>query len=309
MSHLAPSTTSAASTSVPLSSLSASASPPSLTFHFAGRVALVTGASAGIGAATALAFARAGAHVVMADCTTQAGEAQVQVVQRAAEERARAAGGSAARVLFVPCDVSNPQLVAALFATIEREFGRLDFAFNNAGVEGEKLVTGECTEANWDRVIAINLTGVWLCMKAELALMMKAKPGEAEGTTSSRSPRAASGSIVNNSSVAGLVGFSSIPAYSASKHGLVGLTKTAALEYAKSHVRVNAVCPGFIHTAMVDRFAGGDPAVLASFAALEPVGRMGTPDEVAVAVLFLCADDAAFITGLAMPVDGGYVAQ
>jgi len=288
---------------------------PSMSFHFSDRVALVTGASAGIGAATAVAFAKAGAHVVLADCTIKAGEIQVQVVQRAADEAASKAGrSSAGRVIFIPCDVSNGSQVTALFERIDREFGRLDFAFNNAGIEGMRAPTGSCTEQNWDRVVGINLKGVWLCMQHEIALMSRPFKSSGNGggvasTSSVTNMPWVGGSIVNNSSVAGLIGFEGIPAYSSAKHGLLGLTKTSALEYAKQRVRINAVCPGFIHTAMIDRFSGGDPAVMASFCSKEPVGRMGTPEEVAAVVLFLCADEAAFITGHALAVDGGYVAQ
>ena len=153
--------------------------------------------------------------------------------------------------------------------------------------------TADCAEANWDRTIAINLKGVWLCMRYEIPQMLQ------QG----------GGAIVNTSSVAGLVGFANLPAYVATKHGVAGLTRTAALEYAEQGIRVNAVCPGVIQTAMIDRIVGGDAEAEAQFTALEPVGRMGSPAEVAQAVVWLCSDAASFVTGVAMPVDGGFVAQ
>ena len=247
-----------------------------------GRVALVTGAAAGIGRAAAEAFAREGASVVVSDVAADAGEAVAAGI--------RAAGGAA---VFVACDVSRPEQVQALVGRTVEAFGGLDFAFNNAGVEGTSAPTAECTEAGWDRVMDINLKGVWLCMREEIPRML-ARGG---------------GAIVNCSSVAGLVGFAGIAAYTASKHGLIGLTRTAALEYATQGIRVNAVCPGVIRTAMVERFTGGDATAEARLVSSEPVGRMGTPDEVASAVLWLCSDSASFVTGHALVVDGGFVAR
>ena len=171
-------------------------------------------------------------------------------------------------------------------------FGRLDYAFNNAGIEGATAPTHECTEENWDKTIGINLKGVWLCMKNEIPQMIK------QG----------SGAIVNCASIAGLSGFVGLPAYTVSKHGIIGLTKTAALENAKAGIRINAVCPGVIHTAMVDRVTGKDKEVEKAYIAMEPVGRMGKPEEVAEAVMWLCSDAASFVTGHAMPVDGGWIA-
>lgn len=248
----------------------------------AGSVALVTGAASGIGRATAEAFAREGARVVVSDVAAGAGEA----VAAAIRER----GGQA---VFAACDVSRPERVEALVARTVEAFGRIDFAFNNAGVEGETAPTAECTEANWDRVMGINLKGVWLCMREEIPRML------AQG----------GGAIVNCSSVAGLVGFPGIAAYAASKHGLIGLTRTAALEYAARGIRVNAVCPGVIRTPMVERFTGGEAEAQAQLVASEPIGRMGTPEEVAAAVVWLCSDAASFVTGHAMVVDGGFVAR
>jgi NAD(P)-dependent dehydrogenase (short-subunit alcohol dehydrogenase family) len=249
--------------------------------EMAGKVAIVTGGSAGIGRATAMAFARAGANVVVADIDPRGDD----VVREAKELGVEA--------LFVRTDVSSEDDVEQLVRTTLSTFGRLDFAFNNAGIEGSPAPVAESTVENWDRTIAINLTGVWLCMRAELPPMLE------QG----------SGVIVNCASIAGLVGFPAMGAYVASKHGVVGLTKTAALDHATSGVRVNAVCPGVIATEVVERFTGGDPARLEALKASEPMARMGTPDEVASAVLWLCSDGAAFTTGQAIAVDGGYVAR
>jgi NAD(P)-dependent dehydrogenase (short-subunit alcohol dehydrogenase family) len=249
---------------------------------FAGKVALVTGASSGIGRAAALAFADAGADVVVADVL------EVDGVKTAHEVEER---GS--RALFVKCDVSSESEVKNLMNRTLETFGRLDFAFNNAGVEGKAGNTVDCTTENWDRVIGINLKGVWLCMKYQLPQMLK------QG----------SGAIVNTSSIAGLVGFQAIPAYVASKHGVIGLTQAAALEYAKTGVRINAVCPGVIQTPMIDRFVHGEAQVRKVLTDGEPVGRVGKPEEVASAVLWLCSDGASFVTGHPLVVDGGWVAQ
>jgi NAD(P)-dependent dehydrogenase (short-subunit alcohol dehydrogenase family) len=247
-----------------------------------GKVALVTGGSSGIGHATALAFAREGAKIVIADISVDRGNELVQKIQ--------ASGGGA---IFFKADVSQPAQVEAVIGNAVEAYGHLDCAFNNAGIEGEMASTADCTEANWDRTIDVNLKGVWLCMKYELRQMLKQNGG----------------AIVNCASVAGLVGFQNLPAYVASKHGIVGLTKTAALECARSGIRVNAVCPGVIRTEMVERVTGGHPEAEAQFTALEPVGRMGTPQEVAEAAMWLCSDAASFVTGLVMAVDGGFVAQ
>lgn len=247
-----------------------------------GGVALVTGASSGIGKATAKAFAQAGAKVMLADVSVESGELLATEI--------RGMGGTA---FFVRCDVSQDREVKNLLDRTIEKFGTIDFAFNNAGIEGVPAPTEECTEENWDRTLAVNLKGVWLCMKHELEIMKHRSKGV----------------IINNSSVAGLVGFAGIPAYTASKHGVLGLTKAAALEYAKAGIRINAVCPGVIDTPMIERFSGYDPNQRAQLTAGEPIGRLGRPEEIANAVLWLCADEASFVTGAALPVDGGWVAQ
>lgn len=246
-----------------------------------GKVAIVTGASAGIGRATALKFAREGAKLVLADLDTDRGHETEQLVK-----------DEGAEVLFVRTDVSDDADVAALVRAAVETFGRLDCAHNNAGIEGVQAPTAETPEENWDRVLRINLKGVWLCMRHEIPAMLEV----------------GGGAIVNTASVAGLVGFPNLPAYVASKHGVVGLTKTAALEYATTGIRINAVCPGVIHTEMIDRITGRDPEVEAQFTAFEPVGRMGTPGEIADAVAYLCSGGASFVTGHTMAVDGGFVA-
>ena len=247
------------------------------------KVALVTGASSGIGHATALAFAQSGVSVVLADISVEAGESVAAEISKE----------TGVPTSFVKCDVSRSADVERMVRHAVERFERIDYAFNNAGTEGIQAATAECSEENWDRTVAIDLKGTWLCMKYEIPQMLK------QG----------GGAIVNCSSIAGLVGFPNMPAYVASKHGVIGLTKTAALEYAKANIRVNAVCPGVIHTPMIDRFVGGHTEAMKALTAGEPIGRIGEPSEIAEAVLYLCSSRASFITGVAVPVDGGWVAQ
>jgi NAD(P)-dependent dehydrogenase (short-subunit alcohol dehydrogenase family) len=246
---------------------------------FEHKVAIVTGGSFGIGKSTALAFARRGARVLIADW----------IQDDAVLKEIKEIGGTA---IFVRCDVSKSADVAAMVSQALNTFGRIDFAVNNAGIEGQTAPSHECTEENWDKTISINLKGVWLCMKHEIPVMLKQGKG----------------AIVNVASIAGLIGFPGLPAYVVSKHGIVGLTKTAALEYAKQGIRVNTVCPGVIKTAMVDRITGEDKTVEKKYEDMEPVGRMGQPEEVAEAIIWLCSDAASFVTGDAMAVDGGWIA-
>ncbi len=248
----------------------------------AGKVALITGGGSGIGRATAQIFAREGAKVVVADIVVAGGEETVQLI--------KAAGGEA---VFVKADVARTTDVEAMVKKAVDTYGRLDCAFNNAGIEGVIRPTAEYGEEQWDRVLAVNLKGVWLCMKYEILQMLK------QG----------GGAIVNTASVAGLVGLPGFSAYVAAKHGVNGLTRTAALEYAKSGIRVNAVCPGAIRTAMFERGVRDNPGLEGQIVAMEPVGRMAAPEEVGEAVVWLCSDAASFVTGLPMAVDGGWVAQ
>ncbi|OFZ28327.1 MAG: short chain dehydrogenase [Bdellovibrionales bacterium RIFCSPHIGHO2_01_FULL_40_29] len=251
-------------------------------YDFQKSVAFITGASSGIGRATALAFGKNNAQVAIADVNEDAGLQIVEII--------RASGGQAQ---FTKCDVSRDDEVQKAIQETVKNFGSLDFAFNNAGIEGEQAFTPECSVENWNRVIDINLKGVWLCMKYQIPQMLK------QGR----------GSIVNCSSIAGLIGFPGSPAYVASKHGVIGLTKTAALEYAKQNIRVNAICPGVIQTPMVERFVHSEAQVKKQLVESEPIGRVGEPDEIAAAALWLCSDSSSFITGHPMVVDGGWIAQ
>jgi len=248
--------------------------------EFENKVAIVTGASFGIGQATAIMFASRGAKVAVVDW----------VEDTETINQIRAVGGEG---IFIRCDVSKSEEVKAMVEKTISTFGRLDYAFNNAGIEGITGLSHELKEEDFDRTVAINLRGVWLCMKYQLPYLLK------QG----------SGAIVNCASIAGLVGFPQSSAYVASKHGVVGLTKTVALENARHGIRINAVCPGVIQTPMIDRFTGKQKEVEKAFETQEPIGRLGKPTEVAEAVLWLCSKAASFITGNALAVDGGWVAQ
>jgi NAD(P)-dependent dehydrogenase (short-subunit alcohol dehydrogenase family) len=246
---------------------------------FAGKVAFVTGAASGIGRATALAFARAGASVAVADVSEQANEETARMLEK-----------EGARALAVRCDVTRADEVKSALDESIDAFGRLDFAFNNAGIEPKKLApTADYDEEEWNRIIDIDLRGVFLCMKYEIPLMLK------QG----------GGAIVNTSSGAGIIGIKGSPAYTAAKHGVIGLTKSAALDYAAQNIRVNAVCPGYIDTPMMGRYTRDTPEGRAKVISEEPIGRMGRPEEIANTVLWLCSDAAAFIIGHALVVDGG----
>ena len=249
--------------------------------RFAGKVVLITGGGAGIGRAASLAFSREGAKVVIAGRTLHRLEETVGMIKET--------GGEA---FPVQTDVAKAADVETLIGEAVKRYGRIDCGFNNAGIQELPTPTVDCTEELWDQVINTNLKGVWLCMKAEIQQMLK------QGA----------GSIVNMSSGAGLVGVEGLGAYSASKHGVLGLTKTAALEYAKAGIRINAVCAGAIRTDMLERFMGTLEAE-AIVGGANPMARLGEPEEIAEAVMWLCSDAASFVNGHAMAVDGGFVAR
>lgn len=248
--------------------------------QFIDKVVLVTGAAAGIGEAAAKAFALQGAKVVLADLDPQ-GASVAQAIE--------SAGGHS---VFHHCDVSKNQSVADLFAFIQEKYGRLDIAFNNAGIDIEsgKLAYGD--ESTFDKIMDINVKGVWLCMQQEINSMLLT----------------GGGSIVNTASIAGLGAAPKMSIYAASKHAVVGLTKSAAVEYAKKNIRVNAICPAVIDTSMYRRAIAGDPKKAPAIAAMHPIGRVGRAEEVAAAVLYLCSDAASFTTGITLPIDGGSTA-
>jgi NAD(P)-dependent dehydrogenase (short-subunit alcohol dehydrogenase family) len=245
----------------------------------AGKVALVTGASSGIGLAVARGYAAAGARVVLSDVTEEGG--------RAAAAEVRRQGGSAT---FVGADVSSPQACERMVLAAVDAFGRLDCACNNAGIGGEQGPVADYSVEGWNRVLAVNLTGVFLCMKHEIPAML----------------RTGGGSIVNMASILGAVAFPASPAYVAAKHGVVGLTQSAAIDYADRKLRVNAVGPGFIQTPLLSKL---DEATTRAIVARHPLGRLGTPEEVAALVVWLSSDEASFVTGSYYPVDGGYLAH
>lgn len=246
-----------------------------------GKVALVTGAATGIGRATAIEFAKNGATVVLSDVNTLEGS-----------ETAKLISGESGNASFVECDVSKYSDVEALMNQILRTHGRLDAAHNNAAVEGARVPLIDLTEDQWDQVMAVNLKGVWMCMKQEIPQMLE------QG----------GGAIVNTSSVAGLMGMKGSTAYGTAKHGVIGMTKTAALEYADRGVRINAICPGAVRTPMTERLMGSDAEREAMYMSIQPIGRFGTTEEIANLVVWLCSDAASLITGTAIPVDGGIMA-
>jgi NAD(P)-dependent dehydrogenase (short-subunit alcohol dehydrogenase family) len=251
--------------------------------EFKGKVALVTGAASGIGRASSLAFAKRGAKVVVSDVTVKGGEETLRLIKGSGEEG-----------IFLKADVSRSAEVQALIRKTIETYGRLDYAHNNAGVARAIAVpTADYKEEDWEIEMGVNLTGVWLCMKYEIRRMLM--QGE-------------KAAIVNTASISGLSAHPANPAYVASKFGCVGLTKTAALEYAKTNIRINCVCPGPIYTGLFDQVAAASPGAEEAAKAMVPMGRIGKPEEVAEAVIWLCSDAASFVTALALSVDGGEAA-
>ena len=253
-----------------------------MTDVFRDKVALVTGGSSGIGRATSLAFARQGARVAIADREPNGAAETARMIEDI--------GGTAT---VFELDVTKAAEVASLVERVVQTYGRLDYAFNNAGIGGKVAKTADYPEEEWDRIIDVNLKGVWLCMKYEIPVMEK------QG----------SGAIVNTASIYGLAGAAGYIAYNAAKHGVVGITRTAALEYATAGIRINAVCPGYIRTPMTQPGIDANPEFERKMVSQTPMGRMGMPEEIAEAVVWLCSDAASFVTGHTMTPDGGYMAQ
>ncbi len=249
-----------------------------------GKVALVTGAASGIGRAAALAFARQGVQVVVAD---------LQRAAAAGRETVRLIHDDGGIATFVAADIARDAEVRALVATAIATYGRLDYALNNAGICGTPTGVVACTQEEWNTIISINLTGVWLCMKYQIPEMLKV----------------GGGAIVNTASGTGLLGVPGMPAYVASKHGVVGLTKSAALEFAQQNIRINAICPGTVWTPMMEELIKGNAEMERQMRSASPYGRMARPEEIAAAAVWLCSDAASFVNGVAIPVDAGRVAQ
>jgi NAD(P)-dependent dehydrogenase (short-subunit alcohol dehydrogenase family) len=250
--------------------------------EMANKVALVTGGGSGIGRATAQAFGRRGARVAVVDVDAGGGQHTVRRIEEA--------GGHA---LFIACDVANRADVQSMVTKVVETYGGLDYAFNNAGIAGEGKPISDSSEEAWDRVLNVNLRGVWLCMQQEIPEMLKRGKG----------------AIVNTSSTAGMVAAPYVTSYAASKWGVVGLTKTVALEFAKFGIRINSVSPGVIRTEMVNRAIEDHPEMVAYWEKVQPIGRYAEPDELAQTVVFLCSDATSFITGVNLPFDGGWTAH